>query len=79
MLGLFCSSVLLKEHDDIPLDEAIFYVFAAVGLLLDPWALSSPLTAPFPVLKRGRPNIPPSMVRRGGLTIITWARSLMRS
>lgn len=31
MLVLFCSSVLLKEHDFIPADEIIFYVFAAVG------------------------------------------------
>lgn len=31
MLVLFCSSLLLKEHDFIPLDEAIFYFFAAVG------------------------------------------------
>eukprot|EP00752_Nemacystus_decipiens_P011859 g10519.t1 len=32
MLVLFCFSVLLKEHDTVPLDEAVFYVFAA-GLL----------------------------------------------
>lgn len=30
MLGLFFSSVLLKEHDFIPAAEVIFYVFAAV-------------------------------------------------
>ena len=30
MLVLFCSSVLLKEHDSVPPEEAIFYVFAAV-------------------------------------------------
>ncbi|CAM9233322.1 unnamed protein product, partial [Ectocarpus sp. 12 AP-2014] len=29
MLLLFCSSVLLKEHDFVPWEEAIFYVFAA--------------------------------------------------
>ncbi|CAM9397930.1 unnamed protein product [Ectocarpus fasciculatus] len=29
MLVLFCSSVILKQHDFIPWDEAIFYVFAA--------------------------------------------------
>lgn len=32
MLGLFCSSVLLKEHDFVPFDEVIFYIFTAVGL-----------------------------------------------
>ncbi|CAM9923666.1 unnamed protein product, partial [Scytosiphon promiscuus] len=32
MLTLFCSSVLLKDPDDIPWDETIFYIFAA-GLL----------------------------------------------
>ncbi|CAM9267068.1 unnamed protein product [Ectocarpus sp. 4 AP-2014] len=30
MLVLFCSSVILKQHDFIPWDEAIFYVFTAV-------------------------------------------------
>ncbi|CAM9807163.1 unnamed protein product [Ectocarpus sp. 6 AP-2014] len=29
MLVLFCSSVILKQHDFIPWDEAIFYVFTA--------------------------------------------------
>eukprot|EP00903_Cladosiphon_okamuranus_P014653 g13587.t1 len=32
MLVLFCSSVLLKQHDVVPPDEAIFYVYAA-GML----------------------------------------------
>eukprot|EP00903_Cladosiphon_okamuranus_P014652 g13586.t1 len=29
MLSMFCSSVLLKEHDFVPFDEVIFYVFTA--------------------------------------------------
>lgn len=34
MLVLFCSSVLLKDPDVVPLDEAIFYVFAAVRVVV---------------------------------------------
>lgn len=28
---LFCSSALLKEHDVIPLNEVMVYIFALVG------------------------------------------------
>lgn len=33
MLVLFCTSVLLKEHNRIPVDEVIFYVFTLVRYL----------------------------------------------
>lgn len=32
MLGLFSSTVLLKDHRSVPVPEVTFYVFAAVGV-----------------------------------------------